>query len=75
MNRPANLALLALVTLTEKPILPAGPRHRLSCAGPGPTAFVPDSPTGRCTLRYRPQGIACKCVSRDKADGDERPRG
>jgi hypothetical protein len=33
MNRPANRAVFAVVTLTEKSILPAGPRNLLSRAG------------------------------------------
>jgi hypothetical protein len=33
MNRPANSAVFPIVTLTEKSILPAGPRNLLSRAG------------------------------------------
>jgi hypothetical protein len=33
MNRPANSAVFAVVTLTEKAILPAGPRTVLTCVG------------------------------------------
>ena len=33
MNRPANSAVFPVVTLTEKSILPAGPRNLLSRAG------------------------------------------
>ena len=43
MNKPANRAVFAVVTLTEKSFLPAGPRKLLSCAGWRPTAVMLDT--------------------------------
>ena len=59
MNQPPHAAVLAVVTLTEKSILPAGSRNVLSCAVPGATPFLHDSPNGPSTLLCRPQGIPC----------------
>ena len=60
MNRPANSAVFPVVTLTEKSILPAGPRNLLSRAGWRPPAVMLDT-------QIRPPAVLCgrrtACVS------------
>ena len=53
MNRPANSALLALVALTEKSILPAGPRNLLSRARWRP-------PPVRLDTQMWPPAVLCR---------------
>jgi len=60
MKRPANRAVFAVVTLTEKSFLPAGPRNLLSRAGWRPPAVMLDT-------QIRPPAVLCgrrtACVS------------
>jgi hypothetical protein len=55
MNKHAKHAVLAVVTLTEKSILPTGSGNLLSCAGPQPSPLMPDTQIWPPTVLCRPR--------------------